>query len=110
MNMAARSTVSFIIPVLDDARRLRRCLESIARSLYPTDLVQVIVVDNGSRDDSPKVARRAGALVLSAAGRVAELRNIGARNAVGDLLAFVDADHEIDPGWLRANVAQLRDA
>jgi GT2 family glycosyltransferase len=104
MNMAARSTVSFIIPVRDDARRLRRCLESITRSLYPSDLVQVIVVDNGSHDDSPQVARRAGALVLSAAGRVAELRNIGARNAVGDLLAFVDADHEIDPGWLRGAV------
>jgi glycosyltransferase involved in cell wall biosynthesis len=104
MNMAARSTVSFIVPVRDDARRLRRCLDSIARTLYQHDLVQVIVIDNGSHDDSLQVARRAGALVLSAAGRVAELRNIGARNATGDLLAFVDADHEIDPGWIRGAV------
>ena len=109
MNMAARSTVSFIIPVRDDARRLRRCLESIARNLYPHDLVQVIIVDNGSQDDSPQVARRAGALLLSAAGRVAELRNIGARAATGDLLAFVDADHEIDPGWIRGAVHALSD-
>jgi GT2 family glycosyltransferase len=105
----AAPTVSFVIPVRDDAGRLRRCLESITRNMYRPDLVQVIVLDNGSRDESPQVARRAGALVLSASGRVAELRNRGAQEAVGDLLAFVDADHEIAVSWIRAAVHTLGD-
>lgn len=95
-----RPRVSFVIPVRDDARRLERCLASISRNHYPRELVQVVVVDNGSRDDSSAVARAAAAVVLTANGRVAGLRNLGAGTADGDILAFVDADHEIDTGWI----------
>jgi hypothetical protein len=71
---------------------------------------EVIVVDNGSTDDSAEVARRAGAHVLNLpTGRVADLRNRAAQVARGDLLAFVDADHELAPGWPQAAVELLRD-
>jgi glycosyltransferase involved in cell wall biosynthesis len=109
MHPAAHTTMSFIIPVRDDARRLERCLASIARNLYASELIQVIVVDNGSRDDSAQVARQAGALVVSAPGRVAELRNRGVQEATGELLAFVDADHELDVTWIRSAVHALSD-
>ena len=62
MTPAHRQRFSFVIPVRDDARRLEVCLASIAANDYPRDLVQIIVVDNGSRDDSAAVARAAGAL------------------------------------------------
>jgi GT2 family glycosyltransferase len=68
--------------------------------------VDIIVVDNGSVDDSVAVARRAGATVVNGHGRVSALRNLGARQATGDILAFVDADHEIGSGW----VVSARDA
>src|SRR5580765_3330169 len=101
--------VSFVIPVRDDAVRLGKCLESINRNHYPRGLVEVIVVDNGSTDDSAQVARRHGAIVLRSTGRVAELRNRGARAALGGILAFVDSDHEIDGRWIRTAVAVLSD-
>jgi glycosyltransferase involved in cell wall biosynthesis len=92
--------LSVIIPVRNDARRLERCLASIAASPSPSTEVEVIVVDNGSTDESPEVARRAGARLLVLPGlKVGELRNEGARAARGGLLAFVDADHQVDPGW-----------
>jgi len=101
--------VSFVIPVRDDAQHLRRCLDRIARSDYPADRIDVVVVDNGSTDDSAAVARKSGATVLEIAGaRVGELRNRGVEVAQGEILAFVDADHEIDPAWIRRAVDTLR--
>ena len=94
--------VSFVIPVKNDASRLQRCLASIVANDYPRDRVEIIVVDNESTDRSAQVGVDAGATVTtSRAGSVAELRNNGAARAGGSILAFVDADHEIDSGWIR---------
>jgi Glycosyl transferase family 2 len=102
--------VSFVIPVRDDATRLRRCLQSVAGSRYPADRLEIIVADNGSTDGSDVVAREAGAVVLRLPGlRVSELRNRAAQAARGEILAFVDADHEIVPEWVPSAVEVLRD-
>jgi len=94
--------ISFVVPVKNDARRLDRCLESIAAAARGHEY-EVIVVDNGSTDDTVNVARRSDARVLVIPDkRVPELRNAGARIAEGAFIAFVDADHEIVPGWLPA--------
>lgn len=102
--------ISFVIPVRDDADRLRHCLQSIAAAGAQAGEVEVIVADNGSRDDSAVVARAAGATVLELPGvRLGELRNRAAAAARGDVLAFVDADHEIGPDWIPAAIAGLAD-
>jgi glycosyltransferase involved in cell wall biosynthesis len=91
--------MSVIVPVRDDAGRLARCLASVTDIQGP-DRAEIIVVDNGSVDDSPGVAARAGATVLSLPNlKVSALRNAAARQAQGDLLAFIDADHQLGPGW-----------
>ena len=95
-------TLSFIVPVRNDAVRLRRCLETI-RATSGGFQAEIVVVDNGSTDDSVVVARDAGARVLVMPDvRVSVLRNAGARAAAADLLAFVDADHELSPDWTTA--------
>jgi cellulose synthase/poly-beta-1,6-N-acetylglucosamine synthase-like glycosyltransferase len=106
---ATHPTVSFIVPVRNDAKRLRQCLQSIAAVRYPAGRTEVIVIDNGSIDDSAAVARAAGATTLEARGvGPASLRNLAARHATGTILAFVDADHEISSGWLDAAAAAFR--
>ena len=98
--------VTFVVPVRNDEAGLSRCLGSIHRQAAPA--VRVVVVDNGSLDGSADVARDAGAIVLSAPhAKVGELRNLGATAAGTPLLAFVDADHELDPGWIEAAVETL---
>jgi GT2 family glycosyltransferase len=105
----ATPVVSFVIPVRNDPVRLKNCLDSIARCDYPPALVEVIVGDNGSSDDTPAVAAAAGAKVLSLPGiAVGEMRNRAAQAARGEVLAFVDADHELGPGWIRSAVATLQ--
>jgi GT2 family glycosyltransferase len=101
--------VSFVVPVLNDARRLSAALRSIQRCDYPAGRVEIVVVDNGSTDGSDEVARAAGAAVLRLPGlKVGALRNRGARATRGDAIAFVDADHEIDASWIRTAVDALR--
>ncbi len=101
--------LSFVIPVRNDAERLRRCLASIRANAYPPDKLEVLVADNGSSDDSAHVARQDGASVLTLPGlRVGALRNAAAREAHGDLLAFVDADNEIEPSWAASAAAALQ--
>ena len=101
--------VSFIVPVKNDAQRLKRCLASIAATAGDRE---IIVVDNGSTDESPAVGRQAGARVLSLPGKcVSALRNDAAAIARGDCLAFVDADHELAGSWMAGaiDVMQQRD-
>jgi glycosyltransferase involved in cell wall biosynthesis len=101
--------VSFIIPVRNDAARLEACLKSIRQNSHASGQIEIVVVDNGSTDGSAQVAARYGARVVSVdAGRVSELRNRGARHATSDVLAFVDADHEIVAGWVYAALDALK--
>lgn len=103
-----RPLVSFVIPVRNDAERLRRCLKSIVSNDYPRALIEIVVIDNESEDGSGAAAREYGAIVLRSPGAcVAELRNRGARAALGSIIAFVDADHEIDGQWISTAVAIL---
>ena len=103
-------TITFVIPVRNDAERLRRCLASIRRNEAPSGALDIVVVDNGSSDGSADVARAARARVLVVPGvRVAELRNRGASLSDLDVLAFVDADHEISADWVEAALHSFDD-
>ncbi len=98
--------VSVIVPVYNDARNLRLCLTAL--SARPPDC-EVLVVDDGSTDDSSSVAETFGARVLrvEANGGPAAARNHGARHAEGEILFFVDADVVVAPGAVERAVATL---
>jgi hypothetical protein len=92
--------LTFVIPVRNDAARLKSCLESIARN-PGSERVSVVVADNGSTDQSAAIGVAAGATVLALPGhRVGELRNIAAQAVASPLIGFVDADHIVDAGWI----------
>jgi len=100
--------LSFIVPVRNDAARLRRCLQSIRNAALDGPGVEIVVADNGSTDGSADVGLSFGARVLSLPGeKVSALRNKGAAAARGDILGFVDADNEIGTGWIAAALEDL---
>ncbi len=104
--------VSVIVPVKDRAEELRRCLESVERLQYPKDRLEVVVVDDGSRDDGAAVARAFGAIVIPSGGRgrgPAAARNRGASVVRGEILAFLDSDCVASERWLLELVGLFAD-
>ena len=89
--------VSIIIPAYNAAQHLNRCLEAIRASSYSS--YEIILVDDGSTDNSIDIARKKGAMVfqLPHQSGPATARNFGAKKAKGDILFFVDADVLIKP-------------
>lgn len=96
-------TISIVIPVRDRAEDLRNCLTSLQKLDYPDDLLEVVVVDDGSSDNTPQVAQELGALLLESGvtgGGPALARNKGAAAAGGEILAFIDSDCTAAENWL----------
>jgi GT2 family glycosyltransferase len=101
--------ISIVIPVRNDSARLARCLESIKANQNPS-IVEIIVADNGSTDGSAEVAARLGARVIPCPGlRVSAVRNMAARTARGELIGYVDSDHELSPTWTTAAIRAMAD-
>ena len=85
--------LSVIVPVRDRSEHLRRCLEGLTNSARKPD--QIVVVDDGSQDDSAKVALAFDCELLRLTGPAhgpAIARNHGAEISSGDILVFVDSD------------------
>ncbi len=96
-------TVTVVIPVKDRAEDLRNCLTSLKELEYPQDKIEVVVVDDGSTDSTPTVARELGAVLVKSgavAGGPASARNKGADVANGEILAFIDSDCTASTQWL----------
>lgn len=93
---------SVIVPVRNRADQIAACVASLYRSEYPPALFEVLVVDDGSRDETAQAAASAGARVLSSPGpNRCRARNVGAEAARGRWLAFTDSDCEAEPTWLK---------
>jgi GT2 family glycosyltransferase len=96
-----------VVPVRDRERQLEGCLLAIGRSASAIDH-EVVVVDDGSRDGSCAVAAAAGARVVTADGlALGGVRNLGADESSGDVLAFIDSDVLVSPSWASAALAAL---
>jgi len=102
--------VSIIIPVRDQPEDLTECLQSLSNLDYPKDKLEIIVVDDGSRSDISQTATMPGVSVIRQANSQgpAACRNIGAEEADGDILAFLDADCMAGENWLRELVPFFR--
>ncbi len=108
---AATPFASVVVPARDAAAILPALLASLAGQDLDRGELEVVVVDNASRDATALVAESAGARVVTEQipGR-ARARNTGAAAARGRRLLFVDADCVAEPGWARALVACLEGA
>ncbi|MFC6152205.1 glycosyltransferase family 2 protein [Nocardioides yefusunii] len=98
--MSSGLRISVVIPVLDDADELRECLRLLAaQEVAP---YEVVVVDNGSTDDSATVAVAGGARVVPEPRRgIPRASATGYDACAGDVLARLDADSRPHPDWTR---------
>ena len=100
--------ISVIIPTLNASRSIRDCLDALRAQSIGPDEFELLVVDNGSRDDTVLIAKEFTEHVTSCPDvAVGKLRNEGAKLAGGSILAFIDADCIASPGWLEGARAAL---
>lgn len=97
--------VSIIIPAFNEEKMIGRCLGSLAKLDFARERFEVIVVDNGSTDKTLGIAEsfqdRLNLRVLQKTGvRISALRNLGAQEAQGTIVAFLDADCLAKSDWL----------
>ena len=95
---------SIIVPVFNEERHIRGCLEALLALDHPEDRYEVIVVDNNSTDRSAEIVReypRARLVTAEQQGDFAA-RNKGIVESRGEVLAFTDSDTAPEPDWLRS--------
>ncbi len=100
------SSLSIVIPAKNEAGAIGKAVAG-AREIYPD--AQLIVVDDGSSDNTADVAREAGATVVQhpeSLGNGAAIK-AGARAATGDIIAFMDGDGQHDAAEFGKLIAKL---
>jgi hyaluronan synthase len=115
-NRLPRLTV--VIPAYNEGERVRRSIRSVIDSDYPGQLLEIIVIDDGSRDDTWKHIEEERSMHpdLIAAYRFKKNRGkrkalaLGFRKARGEVIVTVDSDSVVESGALRNIVAPFEDA
>lgn len=103
--------VSVVVAAYNAGATLAECLDALLLLNHPD--YEVIVVDDGSIDDTPRITVKyptVRTLRLKTNEGLSRARNLGIRAATGEIIAFTDADCRPDPDWLRFLVAGLLDS
>ncbi len=103
--------VSVIIPTFNRAREVPRAISSVLAQTRPPD--EIIVVDDGSTDDTPEVLERFGKairVIRQANAGPSAARNRGIFDSRGDVLMFLDSDDEWLPGKVERQISLLERA
>lgn len=95
-------SVSVIIPAKNEALLIGDCIDHVKASIEKWNgEAEIIVIDNGSTDSTVDIAKSKGVNVfVEKEGTIAHMRNFGARKAIGNVLAFLDADCMVSPLWI----------
>lgn len=100
---------SVVIPAYNAGRTLPDTLAALRNQSVPPEDYEVIVVDDGSTDETPSVVRRLGAKCITQPNRgPAAARNSGVRAARGEFVLFTDADCVPERDWIRQMTLPFR--
>lgn len=102
--------VSVIVPAYNDAERIGDCIEALLAQTYPQARYEVLIVDNGSSDETATMIQRFPVTLLredETQGSYAA-RNKGIQHARGEIIAFTDSDCTPVPQWIEEGVCALQ--
>ncbi len=104
--------ISFVLPAFNESDNIANTVASIKKQCDRHDdfVYEILLIDNGSTDDTMDIARNMGAKVYRVPdSTIAGLRNFGADKATGDILIFLDADILLTSDWSNAISSTLSD-
>ena len=112
--------VTVIVPIYNGEADLPELITCLRSQTYPTDRVEYLLVDNGSRDRTSNLIQQAAQESASPGITLRSLtenriqssyaaRNTGIRAATGEIIAFTDADCRPQPNWLEELILPFAD-
>jgi len=103
-------TVSIIIPTYNREDKIGNCLESVTNVDYPKNKIEIVVVDDGSIDQTKEIVTKFPVKFLRQKHKgPAMARNNGIEHSRGKIIVFTDSDCVVPRGWLKGLVAGFAD-
>jgi len=104
------SLLTVIIPTHNSQSEIVRCIKSLKSQSFPRNKFEIIVVDDGSEDQTINFARQEGVdqLIVIEPCFQGKARNIGVKHAMGEFIAFIDSDCEAGEGWIKTIMTELK--
>lgn len=103
-------TVSVIVSVYNGERTIADCVQSLLAQDYPADKYEILIVENGSTDNTTAIVKRYPVTLLHSPMKgLARARNYGIERAIGQIIAMTDADCVADPHWISGLVELYQD-
>jgi glycosyltransferase involved in cell wall biosynthesis len=100
--------ISVVIPAFNAAELLPECLRALREQTVPRDQFEVIVADDGSTDETVRIAAALGArVVVGTHGGPSIARNRGVAASRGEIILFTDSDCSPLPDWIEQMVAPI---
>jgi glycosyltransferase AglE len=111
MDMHSLSPVSVIVPVRNGKKTIEKLIGALLAQDYPKNIIQIIIVDNGSQDCTREIVKRY-AVILTEENKIYSsyaARNKGLSLAQGEIIAFTDADCIPEKNWISEGVRALEE-
>jgi glycosyltransferase involved in cell wall biosynthesis len=105
-----KPTVSVIIPVLNNCSQLKESLEALSSQTYPSDKIEIIVIDNGSDEDISECVRDFDVKLLFRTERKSPYaaRNTGYAASASEIIAYTDSNKTPSAEWISEGVCALQ--
>ena len=114
---AAKTKISVIIPARNEEATISKCIDAIAAQTYPSNLIEIIVIDDHSTDKTKEMAEKALSGIKISSKIISNGQNLhgkksaiteAVRNALGELLIITDADCQSGIKWLSTIESEYR--
>jgi cellulose synthase/poly-beta-1,6-N-acetylglucosamine synthase-like glycosyltransferase len=99
--------ISMIVTTFNSELTIDECLRSIMELDYPKQLLEVIVIDGGSTDSTPKIAEAYPVKVIFSQLSAPAAYNYVLKNVENELIGLIDSDAKVEKGWLKKLVKHL---
>lgn len=99
--------ISIIIPALNEAKNIEKCLKSCQKQSYKN--IEIVVIDNFSTDNTYQIAKKYTKNCFQKGDERSKQRNFGAKKAKGKYLLFLDADMQLTKNCLTDAINTLKD-
>ncbi len=103
-------SLSIIVPVLNMEKTIRATLDSLMKLDYPRHILEIIIVDGKSKDDTRKIVKEYPVMLVDQEGRgLNAARNTGIKHSTGEILAYTDGDCVVPVDWAKKIVENFED-